>query len=35
MNHSARFWNAVAQLLPGFEPARDAIRVVDMGTLPL
>ena len=35
MNHSARFWSAVADLLPGFEPARDAIRGVDMGTLPL
>lgn len=35
MNHSARFWNAVARMLPGFEPARDAIRTVDIGTLPL
>lgn len=35
MNHSARFWNAVARLLPGFEPARDVIRAVDIGTLPL
>jgi len=35
MNHSARFWNTVAQLLPGFEPARDAIRAVDISALPL
>jgi len=35
MNHSARFWQAVAQLLPGFEPARDEIRGVDMSVLPL
>lgn len=35
MNHSARFWQAVAQLLPGFEPARDEIRGVDMSALPL
>lgn len=35
MNHSARFWHAVAQLLPAFEPARDEIRGVDMAALPL
>jgi predicted metal-dependent hydrolase len=35
MNHGVRFWQAVAQLLPGFEPARDEIRGVDMATLPL
>ena len=35
MNHSARFWQAVAQLLPGFEPARDEIRGVDISALPL
>jgi len=35
MNHSARFWRSVAQLLPGFEAARDEIRGVDMTSLPL
>lgn len=35
MNHSRRFWHALAQLLPGFEPARDEIRGVDMAALPL
>jgi predicted metal-dependent hydrolase len=34
MNHSPRFWSAVAQLLPGFEAARDEIRGVDLGSLP-
>jgi predicted metal-dependent hydrolase len=35
LNHSPRFWNAVAQLLPGFEAARDEIRRVDVAALPL
>lgn len=35
LNHSARFWRAVDGLLPGFEPARDEIRGVDMAALPL
>jgi predicted metal-dependent hydrolase len=35
LNHSARFWDAVAHLLPGFEPAREAIRRVDIESLPL
>lgn len=35
LNHSPRFWKAVEQLLPGFEAARDAIKGVDMRSLPL
>lgn len=35
MNHSPRFWSAVAQLLPGFEAARDEIKGVDMASLPV
>lgn len=35
LNHSARFWQAVEQLLPGFEEGRDAIKGVDMRSLPL
>lgn len=35
MNHSPRFWSAVAQLLPGFEAARDEIRSVDIAALPI
>ncbi len=35
LNHGPRFWRAVDALLPGFEPARDEIRGVDMGALPL
>jgi len=35
MNHSPRFWSAVAQLLPGFEAARDEIRAVDIAALPI
>jgi predicted metal-dependent hydrolase len=34
MNHGPRFWSAVAQLLPGFEAARDEIRAVDITSLP-
>ena len=30
-----RFWQAVSQLLPGFEAARDEIRRIDMAALPL
>jgi predicted metal-dependent hydrolase len=35
LNHSPRFWKALEQLLPGFETARDEIKVVDMRSLPL
>jgi hypothetical protein len=35
LNHSPRFWKALAQLLPGFEEARDEIKGVDMRSLPL
>jgi predicted metal-dependent hydrolase len=35
MNHSPRFWHAVGQLLPGFEPAREEIRRFDVAALPL
>jgi predicted metal-dependent hydrolase len=35
LNHGPRFWNTVAQLLPGFEIARNEIRRVDMAALPL
>ena len=35
LNHGPRFWRAVAQLLPGFETARDEIRQVEMTSLPL
>lgn len=35
MNHGPRFWSAVAQLLPGFEAARDEIRRVDLAALPV
>jgi len=33
LNHGPRFWHAVAQLLPGFEAARDEIRQVDIAAL--
>jgi predicted metal-dependent hydrolase len=35
MNHGPRFWSAVAQLLPGFEAARDEIKAVDLAALPI
>lgn len=35
LNHSPRFWSAVAQLLPGFETARDEIKAVDLAALPV
>jgi len=35
LNHGPRFWRVVAQLLPGFETARDEIRRVEMSALPL
>lgn len=35
LNHGARFWRAVERLLPGFEPARDEIKDVDIASLPL
>jgi predicted metal-dependent hydrolase len=34
LNHGPRFWASVAQLLPGFEAARDEIRRFDIGLLP-
>ena len=33
LNHSVRFWKVVAQLLPGFEAARDQIKRVDIRAL--
>lgn len=35
LNHGPRFWSAVAQLLPGFETARDEIKAVDLSALPV
>lgn len=35
LNHGPRFWSAVAQLLPGFEAARDEIKTVDLSGLPV
>lgn len=35
LNHGPRFWQAVAQLLPGFEAARDQIRNVPIDALPV
>jgi predicted metal-dependent hydrolase len=35
LNHNPRFWHTVAQLLPGFEAARDEIRQVDIAALPV
>lgn len=35
LNHSARFWRRVGELLPGFEAARDQIRRVDIAMLPV
>jgi len=35
LNHSPRFWSAVATLLPGFEAARDEIKAVDLSGLPV
>ena len=35
MNHGPRFWQAVGRLLPGFEPARDEVRQLDLTALPL
>lgn len=34
MNHGARFWKTVGELLPGFEAARDEIKGVDISALP-
>ena len=33
LNHSARFWNEVARLLPGFEAARDQIKRVEIAAI--
>jgi len=30
----SRFWQAVSQLLPGFEEARDEVRRIDVAALP-
>jgi predicted metal-dependent hydrolase len=35
LNHGPRFWQAVADLLPGFEAAREQIRGVDLASLPV
>ena len=35
LNHSPRFWRAVGELLPGFEAARDEVRKLDLGALPI
>jgi predicted metal-dependent hydrolase len=35
MNHGPRFWQAVAQILPGFEVARAEMRRADLSALPL
>ncbi len=33
LNHSARFWDEVARLLPGFEAARDQIKRVEIAAI--
>ena len=33
LNHSPRFWNEVARLMPGYETARDRIRRVEIAAL--
>jgi len=33
MNHGPRFWRAVAQILPGFEAAREEIRAAELDAL--
>jgi len=33
LNHSVRFWNEVARLLPGFEAARDQIKRVEIAAI--
>ncbi len=35
LNHSARFWQAVGELLPGFESARDEVKKLDLAALPI
>jgi predicted metal-dependent hydrolase len=35
MNHGPRFWQAVGELLPGFEAARDEVRQLDLASLPI
>ena len=35
MNHSPRFWKTVGELLPGFEVARDEVKKLDLGLLPI
>ena len=35
MNHSKEFWREVGLILPGFEPARNALRQHDPSSLPL
>lgn len=35
LNHGPRFWQAVGRLLPGFEPARDEVKKLDLAALPI
>ena len=35
LNHSPRFWQAVGELLPGFEAGRDEVRTLDLAALPI
>jgi hypothetical protein len=35
LNHSPRFWQAVGELLPGFESARDEVKTLDLAALPI
>jgi hypothetical protein len=35
LNHSPRFWQAVGDLLPGFEAARDEVKKLDLAALPI
>ena len=35
MNHGPRFWQTVGALLPGFEAARDEVKKLDLGSLPI
>ncbi len=35
LNHSPRFWQAVGELLPGFEAARDEVKKLDLAALPI
>ncbi|MGO1765814.1 hypothetical protein CAP48_08270 [Advenella sp. S44] len=35
MNHSARFWEQVGIILPGYEPAMQKLKTTDMSSLPV